>query len=102
MDVGTNGDRLCCIACNKLQPRETKVCQCGHLMSEAVDLVNKIVRKRKAPNRPNSISSEWIGLSLKLSDQVKVITEKPQMMKFLKLNFFFASLFSMMGACFWK
>ena len=39
MDVGTNGDedRLCCIACNKLQPRETKVCQCGHLMSEAVE-----------------------------------------------------------------
>merc|ERR1711962_844997 len=60
-----------------------EVCECGHMMSEAVNLLNRNARKRKAPYRPNSISSEWIGLSENAHMRV-TSSKKPRMMSLLK------------------
>ncbi|XP_065654253.1 uncharacterized protein LOC124806876 isoform X1 [Hydra vulgaris] len=50
-----------CIACSRpLQlSSAAKFCECGHVVKDALKKEN--TRKRKAPTRPDSISSEWIG-----------------------------------------
>ncbi|XP_057297437.1 uncharacterized protein LOC130628519 [Hydractinia symbiolongicarpus] len=52
-----------CIACNKMQSSFVYNCDCGHVMRESVILERERSRKRRAPYRPNSISSEWIGVN---------------------------------------
>merc|ERR1712072_524824 len=63
------------------QSKEEEVCECGHMMGEAVNLLNRNARKRKAPYRPNSISSEWIGLPENAT--FRVTSKKPRTMSLL-------------------
>lgn len=50
-----------CVACNRMQSLSQASCECGHVMKDAVSMRADNTRKRRAPYRANSVSSEWIG-----------------------------------------
>lgn len=71
----TDDSMQICIACNKLQPSSKTSCECGHVLREALTLREENTsRKRRAPYRPNSISSEWICVKEKA--ELKIALKK--------------------------